>query len=286
MDKIKARKKQRIKYIGIIAIGIILFLVWQNNHIVQSDFSYRKKDLPKAFNNFKILHISDLHNKSFGKDQSYLLKKIEAAKADIIVITGDLIDRRRYDLDTALTFIKGAKELAPIYYVSGNHEAWSGDYDNIREHLINQGVFVLDDKKMQVKKDGEAIEILGIKDPAFYSSSYFEPNGLGQINEKLGILNDSDSFKILLSHRPELIETYSRHKLDIIFSGHAHGGQFRMPGLGGLVAPDQGLFPKYTSGAHRLGESTLYISRGLGNSIIPIRIFNRPQIIVLTLFNE
>ncbi|NLY46241.1 MAG: metallophosphoesterase [Tissierella sp.] len=273
-------------YIAVIAISLTLFCIWQNNHIVISNFNYNNKNLPNEFDGFKIVHISDLHNKLFGKNQEYILKKINSTSPDIIVVTGDLIDRRRYDLETSLLFIEGAMEIAPIYYVSGNHEAWSGEYENIRKELISQGVVVLDDKKVELIRDKEKIEILGLTDPAFLTSSYSDKRNTSVLEKHLKIMKDDDIFQILLSHRPDLIDIYSREKIDMIFSGHAHGGQVRLPGIGGIVAPDQGFFPKYTSGSHTVENSTMYVSRGLGNSLVPIRIFNRPEVVVVTLSNK
>lgn len=277
-----------IKKIGSIAciiISILLFFQWQNNDIVTSKIKYRNPKIPNGFNGYKIVHISDLHNKEFGKNQKRLLKKIEETCPDIIVITGDLIDRRKYDLHTAMMLINGAIEMAPIYYVSGNHEAWSGEYENIKDELSSSGVQILDDKKVELIKDGEKIQILGLSDPAFLRDGYMDGTNSSKLEESLMKMSDDSIFQILLSHRPELFHIYANEKIELIFSGHGHGGQFRIPFLGGLVAPNQGLFPKYTSGVHHEKESSLVVSRGLGNSIIPIRIFNRPEIIVITLKN-
>lgn len=209
--------------------------------------------------------------------------KLKSASPDIIVITGDLIDRREYDLDIAIAFIKGAVDIAPVYYVSGNHEAWSGKYALIKEKLIANGVIVLDNKAFELKKGDESIQILGLSDPDFLTSDYLDGTDNREILKQLKIWSNGESFKILLSHRPELLNLYFENNIDLIFTGHAHGGQFRIPGIGGLVAPDQGFFPKYTSGSYKKGMSTMFVSRGLGNSIIPIRIFNRPEIVVVTL---
>ena len=281
----KQKGSAKTMYI-ITAILIVLFFIWQNNHIVRSDHNYISEKIPAEFNGYKIVHISDLHNKSFGKDQGYILDKISSASPDIIIVTGDLIDRRRFDLETSLLFIKGAMEIAPIYYVSGNHEALSGEYENITSQLINHGVIVLDDAKVELVKDNSKIEILGLKDPAFITSRYSDITDTSEMKENLNIMRDDSIFQILLSHRPELIDIYSEKNIDMIFSGHAHGGQFRIPGIGGIVAPGQGFFPKYESGSHILNNSTIYVSRGLGNSLIPIRIFNRPEIVVVTLLRH
>lgn len=281
------RNKIVKKLIGLAAVilAALVFCIWQNNAITTTKIDYSNAKIPEEFNGYRIVHISDLHNKEFGKNQEGLLKKIHAVSPDIIVITGDLIDRRKYDLETAMVFINGAVEIAPVYYVSGNHEAWSGEYENIRENLKSAGVHILDDTKATLSKGQGKIEILGLSDPDFLTTSYLEGTNISKLREHLQLLSDF-VFQILLCHRPELFDIYVKENIDLIFSGHAHGGQFRIPFVGGLVAPDQGLFPKYTSGAYTQNKSTMIVSRGLGNSIIPIRIFNRPEIVVVTLRNE
>lgn len=277
----------QIKYI-IIAFSILAMLAffwWQNNGLVTTEIDYSNPKIPSEFKGYKIVHISDLHNKKFGKNQNRILKKIKAASPDIIVVTGDLIDRRRYDLDTAMIFINGAIEIAPVYYVSGNHEAWSGKYENIKYELEKLGVQVLDDSKVELIKDEGKIEILGLSDPGFMTNRPIGETHFSKLEESLMYMSDDSVFQILLSHRPELFNIYTNENIDLIFSGHAHGGQFRIPLIGGLFAPNQGLFPKHTSGVHIEKQSTLIVSRGLGNSIIPLRLFNRPEIIVVTLEN-
>ncbi len=274
---------KRKSMIIIILFSISLFFLWQNNDITVTEIDYYNDKIPDGFNGYSIVHISDLHNKSFGKNQEYLLKKVRIAEPDIIVITGDLVDRRKYNLDIAMKFIDGAMKIAPVYYVSGNHEAWSKDYKNISQRLLDYGVKILDDNKVALKEGKYEIEILGLSDPDFLTSNYLEGTDLSKLKEELSKLSDDSLFQILLSHRPELFDLYADANIDLIFSGHAHGGQFRIPFIGGLVAPDQGLFPKYTSGAYVQNQSTLIVSRGLGNSIIPVRILNRPEIIKVTL---
>lgn len=267
-------------------LGFIIFFRWQNNDVVTTKIDYKSNKLPKGFDGFTIVQISDLHNKMFGKGQIRLLEKIESAKPDIIVITGDLIDRRRYDLETSMVFIRKAVKIAQVYYVPGNHEAWSGEYRTIKENLGNEGVKVLEDEKVELVRRDSKIEIIGLKDPAFYNSSYLDDMDSSKLENELERLSDDSSFQILLCHRPELFSIYIENNIDLSFTGHAHGGQFRIPFVGGLVAPSQGLFPKYTSGIHTEGSSTMVVNRGLGNSIIPIRIFNRPEIVKVVLKSE
>lgn len=284
-------KETRRKYYLITSIILfsgllILFFVWNNNSIVTSEIDVNNPSIASEFNGYKIAHISDLHNKKFARDQENLLEKIRATSPDIIVITGDLVDRRKYNLYSAMVFVKGAIKIAPVYYVSGNHEAWSGDYENIKTSLVNAGVEIMDDRKIELKRGDSSIELLGLSDPAFLTESYMDGTNTSKLQTNLQGLKDDNVFQILLSHRPEIFPMYVEENMDLIFSGHAHGGQFRLPFLGGLVAPNQGLFPKYTSGAHREDDSTMIVSRGLGNSIIPIRIFNRPEIVLVTLKNQ
>ena len=269
--------------IGLFAIVFFIFSIWQNNSIVISSFNYSSSDITKGFDNFKIVQISDLHNKVFGKEQSKLLQKVESLSPDIIVITGDMVDRRRYNLEDAMYFIDSAVKIAPIYYVSGNHEAWSNKYFEVREELIKAGVNVIDDERIEIKKSNSTINILGLSDPAFSTSSYLDGTDTSKMEEVLLSWSRIQGVKILLSHRPELFDLYTSNNIDLVFSGHAHGGQIRIPFIGGLIAPNQGFFPKYTSGSYTMDKTTMFVSRGLGNSLFPIRIFNRPEVILVTL---
>lgn len=270
----------------IFIIIVIPYLIWQDNGIATTKFDYKNKKIPKKFDGFKIVQIADLHNKKFGNECERLLKKIEEAEPDIIVVTGDLIDRRRYDLDTAMKFINGAIKICPIYYVPGNHEGWSNIYESIENELKKAGVKALSNESTELDKDDEKIKLIGLKDPAFWTERYHKKTDTSLMVKYLDTLPQNDEFKIVLSHRPELFELYASYNLDLIFTGHAHGGQFRVPFIGGLYAPNQGVFPRYTSGEHVKDDTTMIISRGLGNSRFPIRLNNRPEIIVLTLMSE
>ena len=269
-----------IKFIVIVIAGIV-FCLWQNNDIVSTNITYENSKIPVSFDGYTIVQISDLHNKLFGSKQARLLTKIDKAKPDIIVITGDLIDSNHTNINVAMELVNRAVKLAPVYFVSGNHEAWSGVYSELKQKLMDAGVIVLDDEKLKIEEDGSYIDLIGISDPSFPSDGELvgeKLEGLVESNEQL--------FKILLSHRPELIEIYASNNIDMVFAGHAHGGQVRIPFVGGLIAPNQGIFPKYTSGTYTMNHTTLVVSRGLGNSVVPIRIFNRPEIISVTLKSE
>lgn len=270
--KFKTKQKNILIFLLITIICLFVFFTWQNNSITINNISFKSDDIPKGFNGYKILQISDLHNKEFGTKQSKILSQIEKINPDIIVVTGDLIDSNHTNIDVAMDLINGAIDIAPIFYVSGNHEAWSGLYSNLKKQLENKGVVILDNEKTKVFNNNDSIDIIGLSD-----SSCSDSDLLSSLTE------NSSNFKILLAHRPELFHIYSNSNVDLVFSGHAHGGQVRLPFIGGLVAPDQGFFPKLTESVHKDNNTSMVISRGLGNSIIPIRIFNRPELIVVTL---
>ena len=267
------------KMIGCICGGLLLaaFLYWQDNGLMLTKMAY-EGDIPQNFNGYKILQVSDLQNKVFGRNQKPLLKKIHESSPDIIVITGDLLDRHegRTDVDSAMDFINEIIHIAPVYFVSGNHEHQSGEYDALLEELIAAGVTVLDNGKSIIDRNGETITLIGLADKSV--NQYYD-----KMLHTL-MTGQEDSFNILLSHRPELFETYVKENIDLAFTGHAHGGQIIIPFLRqGVFAPHQGFFPKYTEGMHEKDGTVMVVSRGLGNSSFPFRIFNRPELIEVTL---
>ncbi|HAS74600.1 MAG TPA: phosphoesterase [Clostridiales bacterium UBA8960] len=261
--------------VGLVMVAL-LFFCFQNNAIGITEHEIALKRLPVSFDGYKILQISDLHNKWFGVSQKRLMAKIDKIEFDIIVITGDIGDARRYDDEPIHSLIEQLVPLAPVYYVTGNHESDIDGYDALEAYMTSQGVRVLRNEYEILKKDGAEIIIAGIDDPTMHTGTGFESALL-----KLS-LNET-YFKILLSHRPEKMALYSTLNYDLVFSGHAHGGQIRMPFIGGVIAPHQGFFPKYFEGVHVEGETYMVISRGLGNSLFPLRVFNRPELVVVTL---
>ncbi|WP_352399171.1 metallophosphoesterase [Anaerotignum sp.] len=259
-------------------IGMAGFLYWQNNGLMLTPKTLCK-NVPQGFDGYKILQVSDLQNKAFGKNQEKLLRKITNATPDIIVITGDLIDRNRTNLNLAMDFVDNAVHIAPVYYVSGNHEHQSGYFDELIERLTNAGVTVLENGKSIIERNGDAIELIGLADKRV--NPYYE-----QVLSTLLKGCHEGRFQILLCHRPELFQTYVKKGLNLVFTGHAHGGQIRLPWIGGIFAPNQGFFPTYTSGIYEKGRTTMMVSRGLGNSTFPFRIFNRPELVQVTLVKE
>ena len=235
---------------------------------------------------FEIAQVSDLHNAEFGEGNSDLLALLSEVEPHVIVLTGDLIDSRHTDMDIALDFAGKAVQIAPVYYVSGNHEARVPEYAELKMGLTDLGVTVLENQKVQITRDGESITLMGIQDPSFHTDYLFGDAESVSRQAISSLQNESDGFTVLLSHRPELFDLYVDTGVDLVFSGHAHGGQFRLPFVGGLVAPNQGFFPRYDAGQFIEKNTTMIVSRGVGNSIIPFRINNPPEIVVVELKNQ
>ena len=266
----------------------ILFLWWQDNSLTVWRKTLSFPALPAAFSGERIVHLSDLHNKSFGIDQRRLIDAVSACKPSRIVITGDLIDKRRTTAATfspALNLVKALCAIAPVYYCPGNHEAESGLYPSLLPLLIKRGVTVLNDSSVTIEKDGAQIAVCGIMDVRVSPDRFGNGHGTeihAHIMQSVVEMAHTP-FCILLSHRPHLVKMYACSGASLVFCGHAHGGQVRLPLIGGLFAPDQGVFPRYTAGVYPAGSASVVISRGLGNSRFPFRVFNRPQIVCVTL---
>lgn len=274
----KNRKAIKIIFIFVIAVIAVIYLYWGNTKIGVTNITVTSENIPDEFNGFKIVHISDLHNAEFGDGQKDLIGKIEAQDADIIVITGDMIDSRRTDVDKAVELITGLGNKIPVYYVTGNHESRVREYNELESKLIENGVTVLKNESVKIEKDSSFINVIGVDDPSFGMSA----NDIFHTVSEL----KTDGYDVLLSHRPELFETYCESGAELVLCGHAHGGQVRIPFIGGIVAPNQGLFPEYTAGSYKSGSTEMIVSRGLGNSIIPLRINNPPELVVITLSGE
>lgn len=267
---------------------MIIFLLlgfyfnYENTALQVTRYEIVDNKIPENFNNYRIIQISDFHNTISKKLSSELVEKIKEQEPNIIVVTGDLIDSRKTDINVAINFLKVIKDIAPIYYVTGNHEARLTEYKKLKEEMNNLGINVLENQYIELQKNDSSLNLIGVNDPSFANEFGVEDSEI--IKSEINILDyDENIYTILLSHRPELFNTYVSENINLIFSGHAHGGQIRIPFIGGIVAPNQGLFPKYTSGKYEEKNTTMIVSRGIGNSIIPFRINNRPELIVVEL---
>ena len=278
VKEVAMAKKKKIAWIAginILFVLLVTWIAWSNTALELNTYIVTSDRLPGAFDGYRIAHVSDLHNTEMGKDNEKLL-----------FITGDMIDSRNTSVEIALEFVEEAMKIAPCYYVTGNHEARVSEYADLKEGLTELGVVVLADESIELERDGEQIALIGVDDPSF-DTDYLFGDAETVMKAKLHELTDEDdSYAVLLSHRPELFDVYVESSVDLILSGHAHGGQFRLPFVGGLVAPNQGFFPEYDAGLYREENTNMLVSRGVGNSILPFRINNRPEVILIELQAE
>ena len=261
-------KKRLVVLLIIIALLAVSFVTaMQDSKVETTCYEYQSDLIGGDFDGYKIVQISDFHR---SKLSDKAIAAVAEEKPNLIVITGDLIDSGDTDLTTALTFTEQLTKIAPVYFVTGNHEAGSTLFDTLTEKLTALGVTELRNETVTINSGNGCFALTGISDPLFLS-------GLDYVTPVKGQLN------ILLSHRPELFESYVDKGYQLVLTGHAHGGQIRVPGIGGLVAPDQGLFPTYDAGLYTEGNTTMVVNRGIGNSILPLRINNPPEIVSVTL---
>lgn len=276
-------KRSRIRKTALFAalVAVLAALAFRGNTALElNTYTVSSPSLPEALHGFRIAQVSDLHNAQMGKDNERLLALLRDAQPDIIAITGDLVDSRRTDVDVALDFTAQAVTIAPCYYVPGNHESRIPEYETLKEGLAALGVTVLEDSTALLELAGASISLLGVKDPSFDAAP---GNDAATMTAKLQGLRDESRFTLLLSHRPELMEVYAEAGMDCVLTGHAHGGQIRLPFLGGILAPNQGFFPAYDSGLYTQDGTAMLVSRGIGNSLFPLRINNRPEVLLVIL---
>ena len=254
----------------IVGIGLLLYGWWDTNRFSVRKTTIELDRLPSAFDGFAILQVSDLHDRAYGKDGLGMIRVIRELPVDMIAITGDLLDRHRPERrENGYRFAGEAAILAPTYFVQGNHEWKIGDWPGIKEELTERGVRVMENERITLVRGDARLDLIGIGDKA--------------TEEEIQTLVEKGTCSILMSHHPERIREYAQTQVDLVLSGHAHGGQVRLFGRG-LFSPDQGVLPRYTSGMYDSGKTKLYVSRGAGNHrFLPPRIFNRPEIDLIIL---
>ena len=278
-EKSKNTKKQKCIKLAItliIVIALILFCNFQNKHLETTNYTYEAEQLGADLEGYRIVQISDLHNAKFGKNNKRLIDKIRECDPDMIVLTGDLVDSNHTNVNRAVQFVNEIVKICPVYYVTGNHEYWleTSEYDELMTGLTGAGVVILDDQAVEISRGNAKFRLVGLDDRSLSDGT-------------LGILlNDESEFTVVLAHEPQYLARYASTGVDLVLSGHAHGGQFRLPFVGGIVAPDQGFFPEYTAGEYYMGSTEMIVSRGLGNSVIPVRLFNYPEIVCVELVGK
>ena len=268
-------------FLCLIFIMLLVHGYNENRSLDVDELTIRLPDLPDNLDQLKIVHLSDIHFPKNRIDPDQLIKETQKADPDVIFLTGDLIDRSSSVEDVPLAeLIRSLSQIAPTYSVSGNHETSSRQLDQWNDIMTENGAVLLENNTHIATLSGEKIAIMGVKD--------------GNQTSMIPLSEDIKELPILLlAHRPEFFPSYTTDNPDIqpdvTFSGHAHGGQIRLPFIGGLFAPGQGFFPKYTSGVYSSSQNAdqkLVVSRGIGNSLFPLRINNKPHFIVITLTNQ
>ena len=284
-DTNRRRKPHRLRFIILLLLLIcIIILIDSNTRIVTTEYELVYSTLPEPFDGFRITALSDIHASNFGQDNEKLISKIKATQPDAIAITGDLIDRyinkvsADEQLRRAKALVRALTPIAPVYYITGNHEWASGHPHDLFSALQETDVTILRNKYISFETGGASIIIAGTDDR----------NGpAGMITPKAFIENiyeqETDPFIVLLEHRNDNLELYSALGVPLVLCGHAHGGIVRLPFTDGLIGPARELFPTHTSGVYTQGGTSMLVSRGIGNHTGAPRFLNNPQIVVAVL---
>lgn len=296
---IRSNRKKYIKsaIVLLIVIALLLFCSYQNRHLETTYYTYKAEQLGADLEGYRIVQISDLHNVKFGKNNQKLVDRIRECEPDMIVLTGDLVDSNHTNVDRAVQFVNEIVKICPVYYVTGNHEYWldTSEYENLMDGVASAGVIILDDQVVEISRGDAKFRLVGLDDrsladgtlEALLSDESIRNN---QAEQKEETADNEDSgekeLTVVLAHEPQYLARYAGTGVDLVLSGHAHGGQFRLPFVGGIVAPDQGFLPEYTAGEYYMNGTEMIVSRGLGNSVIPVRLFNYPEIVCVDLVGK
>lgn len=230
--------------------------------------------IPAAFNGYRIVQLSDLHGRWFGKEQERLIQAVQSLEPDLILITGDWIDVDYTKKDQACvdTLVRGLLPLAPVYGIIGNHEARAWHKTKMLQSLKRMGVQMLLDESVEIEKDGDRIGLSGFV-TSYHTPLQEKPSQYQKLKQEYRQAVESLSpeiYRIAMGHRPELLSLYEELQLDLVLAGHAHGGLMKLPGGHRLLAPGQGWLPKYTHGAYQKGKTHMLVSCGLGGPRIGI----------------
>ncbi len=279
--------KRKLKRIALFILFMLfcIWIVWGNITVGITHYQVESSSLPAAFYHCKIAVLSDVHNAEFGKNNETLIALIKQEQPDIIAITGDFIDSRKTNIEQAGSLAENLVKIAPCYFVTGNHEALIGEqYQQLEKKLLDAGVIVLHNRAVTLTKEHFQIQLVGLCDPDFADTDFCVSQSI--VKNNLAAMNLTEDYCILLSHRPEAFDAYVSENIDLVLSGHAHGGQIRLPFIGGIAAPNQGFFPKYDAGKYTENHTTMIVSRGIGNSILPVRFNNRPEIVIVEFVSD
>ncbi len=270
-----------------IIVALIYFYI-DTNKLETTEYEIYSERLPNSFDGFRIAFISDLHEAEFGEKQSRLIDQIKNSEPDIIVVGGDIFSALPDNFDKIEYLFKEVSKIAPTYYTPGNHESHEGAYYEMLKEISDIDIKLLFNKSETISVGQQSIEIFGLRDPGFAPDIKInKPREIAERELNQLVPEQPENFSVLISHRPDYLEIYGKSGVDVVLTGHAHGGQIRVPFVGPIVAPGQGFFPKLTQGVHYSGNTALVISRGLGVSeLLPLRTFNRPELVSVVLRHE
>lgn len=266
---------------------VILYLLYQNHNVKITQYICANSSIGLNFDGYKIIQISDLHGDLPFDKLDRIERILENEKPDMVVITGDIIDNLHLKYWGKIMGFLDFIEKYNVYYVTGNHEYMHDECRNVILEIEKRKIKVLHGERVNITRAESIMFVYGIDDPyVFYGENipakYKTPHY--EFIQKLSKIKvEKNRFSILLTHRPEFFEYYVESGFNLVLAGHAHGGQWIIPGLGGVIAPDQGLLPKYVKGKYIKKDTTMIVSRGLGNSVVPLRIFNEPEIVEIIL---
>lgn len=280
-----------LKFIGTGLSALIAggYCFASNHRLVTTEYTLCLEKLPRKFSGKKILQLSDLHKKNFGDNYDILINSCEATRPDYIFFTGDLYSRAEFDLDKKVVLMKRLKEIAPAYYIFGNHETETPNKaKTLAKKLKEIGIITLLNQSEKIYVDDAFVNVYGLNIPVpYFKNADGRYKHLPMLTEKdvvqmVGKPNKNE-FNILLAHSPFPFEEYAKWGADLTFSGHCHGGIVRLPLLGGILSPERKFFPKYTKGIYSCNkynkDSKMIVSAGLGK----FRVGNPAEIVVINL---
>ena len=254
------------------------FLLWGNCSLQSTETALVSPALPPAFDGLRIVELADLHGRVFGRGSRRLLAAVRRAEPDLICIDGDLFDERT-DLAMLPPLLRGLCAIAPVYYVTGNHEWRVPGLRGILAQMRACGVTVLQDDWRVLRRGEDALIVAGTDDPCGPAERKTPAELIADIRAEAG----EAAFLLLLTHRNDQLPQWSALGVQAVLAGHCPGGVVRLPFVGGLFGTDRRLFPAWDAGLYRQGETALYVSRGLGYTNVHFRLFNRPEVAVIVL---
>ena len=263
--------------VSIIFIVAVVFVCGLGNSIEITTYEINSE---KVSESITLVFVSDLHSCKYGENASELITEVKSLNPDIVLLGGDFFDDK-LSPQSAQAFLDFSTKHYPTYYASGNHEYWSGQVDALKQRVRDAGAKVLEAETDTLMLKGSTFVIGGVDDPTYIKNDSLEKQ-LNHVSEKIG----SEQFSILLSHRPELVNMYAKYDFDLILAGHAHGGQWRLPHFlkQGVYSPNEGFFPKYTSGKFPVGKGIMIVSRGLSKESTRLpRLYNHPELVMVKL---